>query len=226
MKTARVFRHLAFEDLGGFAGVLAERGYAIRYSEMGVDAPKDDADLLVILGGPIGAYQDDLYPWLKEETAVIAARLRAGRPTLGICLGAQLMARALGSKVYPGRAKEIGFAPLVLTQNNSLLEPLRDVPVLHWHGDTFDLPAGAVHLAATGDCDQQAFAVAGHALGFQFHPEAQETGFERWLIGHVCEIDATPGVTVPDLREQMRRHGALASEKGAAVLRRWLDGLT
>lgn len=73
---------------------------------------------------------------------------------------------------------------------------------------------------------RQAIAVAGHALGFQFHPEAQETGFERWLIGHDCEIDAAPGVTVPDLREQMRRHGALASEKDAAVLRRWLDGLT
>ena len=117
-KTLLAIRHVAFEDLGGFEAPLKDAGYAIRYADMGVDdvAGFGDPDLLVVLGGPIGAYEDDLYPWLKDEIAAIAARLQAQRPTLGICLGAQLMARALGARVYPGPAKEIGWKPLDLTR--------------------------------------------------------------------------------------------------------------
>jgi GMP synthase (glutamine-hydrolysing) len=222
---ARVFRHLAFEDLGAFAGVLTAAGYAIEYAEMGVDAPDDaKAELLVILGAPIGAYEEALYPWLLDEIKSIAARLKAGAPTVGICLGAQLMARALGARVYPGPAKEIGFLPLILPQEN-LLSPFQNVPVLHWHGDTFDLPDGAVHLASTRDCGQQAFSYAGHGLAFQFHPEAEPRGFERWLIGHAGEIAATRGVSVPGLREQMRAHGALAAARGREIFARWLADL-
>ena len=222
---ARVFRHLAFEDLGAFAGVLTEAGYTIEYAEMGVDAPDDaKADLLIILGGPIGAYEEALYPWLSDEIAVLAARLKAGAPTLGICLGAQLMARALGARVYPGPAKEIGFAPLILPEEG-LLAPFKNVPVLHWHGDTFDLPDGAVHLASTPDCGQQAFSWGPHGLAFQFHPEAEPRGFERWLIGHAGEIAATPGISVPGLREQMRAHGTLAAARGREIFARWLADL-
>ena len=225
-KTACVFRHLAFEDLGAFATVLSEAGYAIAYAEMGEDAPDGDGDLLIVLGGPIGAYQDELYPWLDGEIAAIAARLEAGAPVLGICLGAQLMARALGAWVYPGRAKEIGFAPLILPPHETLLSPFRDVPVLHWHGDTFDLPDGAVNLAATPACDHQAFSYGDHGLAFQFHPEAQIQGFERWLIGHTGEIAATPGIDVPGLRAQMRRHGELAAARGRTVFARWLAAIS
>lgn len=226
MPTLAAIRHLAFEDLGGFAQPLQQAGYAIRYHDVGVDdfAAIGDPDLLVILGGPIGAYEDDLYPCLKDEIALLAARLAVRRPTLGICLGAQLMARALGSRVYPGRAKEIGFAPLTLSRPDGLLAPLQNVPLLHWHGDTFDLPDGAVHLAATPACDNQAFSIGTHALAFQFHPEAQPQGFERWLIGHAGEIAATPGVSVPALRAAMARHGAAGLAAGRAVLARWLAG--
>lgn len=219
---ARVFRHLAFEDLGAFAGVLTEAGYAIEYAEMGVDAPDDvGANLLIILGGPIGAYEEALYPWLSDEIAVLAARLKAGAPTLGICLGAQLMARALGARVYPGPVKEVGFAPLILGHEN-LLAPFKNVPVLHWHGDTFDLPNGAVHLAATSHYVHQAFSWGPHGLAFQFHPEAEPHGFERWLIGHAGEIAATPGISVPGLREQMNAHGASAAAQGREIFTRWL----
>ena len=227
-KTVLAIRHVGFEDLGGFEAPLRAAGYVIRYCDMGLDAlPQRPApDLLAVLGGPIGAYEDDLYPLLKNEIALIAAQLAAGKPVLGICLGAQLMARALGARVYPGRAKEIGWKPLSLTAaGEQLLAPLKNLPVLHWHGDTFDLPAGAVNLASTPDCDQQAFTHGKHALAFQFHPEAQEKGFERWLVGHACEIAATPGVSVPALRAATRDYSAASIKAGQAVLKSWLAQL-
>ncbi len=224
-KSLLALRHVAFEDLGGFEAPLREAGYAIRYCDMGLDDPWEGGtpDLLAVLGGPIGAYEEAMYPFLEHEIGLIAARLRQGKPVLGICLGAQLMARALGARVYPGPAKEIGFKPLNLTsEGERLLAPLAGQPVLHWHGDTFDLPQGALLLAKTDVCERQAFAYGRHGLAFQFHPEAQEKGFERWLIGHAAEIAATKSVSVAALRAQMQAHGALAREKGQAVLVRWL----
>jgi GMP synthase (glutamine-hydrolysing) len=136
------------------------------------------------------------------------------------------MARALGARVYPGRAKEIGWKKLSLTAGGeTLLAPLKNFPVLHWHGDTFDLPEGATNLATTDICDQQAFVYGRHALAFQFHPEAQERGFERWLIGHASEIAATPGISVPQLRAATREHALAAVAAGREVLRNWLAGL-
>src|SRR6185312_12283910 len=116
-KRALAIRHVAFEDLGAFAPALEDAGYAITYADIGLDdlAGLADPDLLVILCGPIGVYETDLYPWLADEIALIAKRLERGRPTLGICLGAQLMARALGASVAPGPAKEIGWKKLDLT---------------------------------------------------------------------------------------------------------------
>ena len=229
MKTALAIRHVLFEDLGVFEPVLKDAGYRVRYCDMGVDdaAASGDPDLLIVLGGPIGAYEEALYPFLSCEIALLAERLKAARPTLGICLGAQLMARALGARVYPGRAKEIGWSALTLSPMGRA-SPLRHFEgheVLHWHGDTFDLPKGAVHLAATPDCDHQAFALGAHGLAFQFHPEAMEAGFERWLIGHACEIAATQGVSVPALRHAMREHAAASAARGRACLKDWLAAL-
>jgi GMP synthase (glutamine-hydrolysing) len=226
-KTLLALRHVAFEDLGGFETPLKEAGYAIRYCDMGLQTPAGDFDLLAVLGGPIGAYEDDLYPFLTDELALISAALKAQKPVLGICLGAQLMARALGSRVYPGPAKEIGWKKLTLSgEGQKHLAPLNGPPVLHWHGDTFDLPAGAINLASTDICKQQAFAVGKKALAFQFHPEAQEQGFERWLIGHAGEIAATPGVSVPGLRADTAKFATTAIAAGRRVLAGWLAGLT
>jgi GMP synthase (glutamine-hydrolysing) len=227
-KTLLAIRHVAFEDLGGFEVPLKAAGYQLRYADMGVDdvVGFGDPDLLAVMGGPIGAYEDDLYPWLREEIGFIRARLKAGRPVLGICLGAQLMARALDARVYPGRAKEIGWKSLNLTKaGEKLLGALDGLPVLHWHGDTFDLPAGAINLASTDVCENQAFSVGRHALAFQFHPEAQEPGFERWLIGHTGEIAATPGVSVPQLRADTKAMAAKSVVAGAQVLQTWLKQL-
>lgn len=229
-KTALVIRHLAFEDLGNFEPVLVAAGYAVRYCDVGLD-PLDPAEfaaahLLFILGGPIGACEIDKYPFLATEIRLIAQRLAAGRPICGICLGAQLMARALGARVYPGPTKEIGFAPIELTSagRSSCLNIFADHPVLHWHGDTFDLPAGATLLASTSPCPHQAFSVGRNAIAFQFHPEAGAVGFERWLVGHTGEL-AAAAISVPTLRADHERFAPQLAPLSAECLCRWLDQL-
>lgn len=118
MKRAIVIRHVAFEDLGILRPVLAARGYQPNYFDTGIDdlerVSLDTRDLLIVLGGPIGAYEEASYPFLLSELRVIESALRQGTATLGICLGAQLLARALGARVYSGQAKEIGIGPIVL----------------------------------------------------------------------------------------------------------------
>jgi len=231
MKSAIVIRHVHFEDLGAFAAVLDHGGYRIRYLDVGQDPVSADdaaaADLLVVLGGPIGAYEDDHYPFLVDELTAIGRRLAAGRPILGVCLGAQLIARALGARVYPGPAKEIGWAPLQLSAagRRGPLASLEAVPVLHWHGDTFDLPAGAVRLASTPVTPNQAFSFGDRVLALQFHPEADGAGFERWLIGHAGEIASTPGITVGGLRDQAALCAARAGAAGRLCLAAWLEAL-
>ncbi|RIK94227.1 MAG: glutamine amidotransferase [Proteobacteria bacterium] len=228
MPTAIALRHIAFEDLGTLTPALAARGFDVRYLDAGVDDVRDVAacDLAVILGGPIGAYEEDRYPFLIDEMRVIEARLAAGLPTLGICLGAQLMARALGARVYPGTQKEIGWSPLRLSAAGAR-SPLRALgnptaPVLHWHGDTFDLPAGAELLASTEITQNQAFAHGRHALALQFHIEAEPAKLERWLIGHTMELTAA-GIDIAALRRDTARHGPPLQSLTAQVLNEWLS---
>jgi GMP synthase (glutamine-hydrolysing) len=229
-KTALVLRHVAFEDLGHFAAALDAASYAVRFLDIGLDPldPADlaAADLLIVLGGPIGVCETDKYPFLSDEIEFVRQRLAAQKPILGICLGAQLMARALGSHVYPGLAKEIGFAPIQLNDAGraSCLGVFERTPVLHWHGDTFDLPAGATLLASTGACRHQAFSYGPNAIAFQFHPEAGAPGFERWLIGHTCEL-AAAGLSVPALRADYKQLAAQLATPAQECLRRWLAQL-
>ena len=141
-----VLQQLAFEDLGTFAPVLLEAGWTIQACHVadGLPDARDwrDADLCIVLGGPMGVHDGAAYPFLSRELELVRSRLGEGRPLLGICLGAQLMAQALGAAVYAGKAKEIGWGGLQLTEAGaaSPLAALRGAPVLHWHGDTFDLP--------------------------------------------------------------------------------------
>jgi GMP synthase (glutamine-hydrolysing) len=233
MPIAIALRHVAFEDLGTLGPLLERRGYAVSYRDAAVDdlaAPDIAAcDLLVVLGGPIGAYEEEVYPFLAAEIALIEQRLTRGKPVLGICLGSQLMARALAARVYPGTGKEIGWAPLALSEagRTSPLAPLgARAPVLHWHGDTFDLPAGATHLAATDRYRHQAFSWQRHGLALQFHIEATAPGLERWYIGHACEIASTPGLSVPVLRAESEHWAPLLAPLATQVVAAWLDGIT
>lgn len=231
MKSALAIRHVSFEGLGLLGDVLAEHDYQVSYADAGVDdlaaLNPHQPDLLVVLGGPIGAYESSLYPFLTDELRCLEARLRAGRPTLGICLGAQLMAAALGARVYPAGHKEIGWAPVSLSEagRGSMLRHIDGaVPVLHWHGDTFDLPDGATRLAATEVCPNQAFAWGPAALGLQFHLEVVASEIERWLIGHACEIAAPhSGVTVTTLRADTHRWAPGLAPHAANCFRRWLS---
>ncbi|HVJ52045.1 MAG TPA: glutamine amidotransferase [Aliidongia sp.] len=230
-KTALAVRHVAFEDLGLLTPLLSARGYRAIYREApdGLSvAELLDADLLIVLGGPIGAYEEDDYPFLAAELRALERRLKEARPTLGICLGAQLMARALGASVYPGRrGKEIGWAPLALTdagRDSNLAALGREVPVLHWHGDTFDLPKGSTRLASTSLYENQAFAIGSTALGLQFHLETPADRVERWLVGHAAEIAATPGATVAELRRGTKA-AAVTQHIRQACLDGWLAGL-
>jgi GMP synthase (glutamine-hydrolysing) len=230
MPECLAIRHVAFEDLGLLAGLLAERGFSVRYREAGIGAMSPELlvrpELVVILGGPIGVYENDLYPFLDAELAAIRARLDAGKPTLGICLGAQLMAKALGAAVAPGPQKEIGWAPLTLTDEGraSLLAAFETTPVLHWHGDNFELPAGAVRLASTPACPNQAFAIGNKVLGLQFHIEVDPARIEQWLIGHTVELGKA-GIDPRALRREAATLGRATAEKGRAALARWLEGV-
>jgi GMP synthase (glutamine-hydrolysing) len=228
-KTAIALRHVHFEDLGSFSTVLAEAGYRVRILDVGVDdlstVDVATADLLIVLGGPIGVYETEAYPMLRDEIHLLETRLAARRPTLGICLGAQLIAAALGADVRPMGVKEIGFTPVTPTGQAGILRHFADVPVLHWHGDMADVPAEAERLAETPVCRNQAFSVGPNILALQFHPEIDvERSFERWLIGHACEL-AGAGIDPRTLRAEAARHGARLRQAGRAMLTEWLVGL-
>jgi GMP synthase (glutamine-hydrolysing) len=232
MRRAFALRHLAFEDLGLLADLLPAVGYEPVYLEAGIDEIAglglDRDDLLIVLGGPISAFDDDRYPFLSDEVRFIERSVRDDVPVLGICLGAQLLARALGARVYAGPAKEIGFAPVSLTAEGraSCLAVLEKEasPVLHWHGDTFDLPAGALRLAMTGLTPNQAFSVGRRTLGLQFHVEAEPRHFERWLIGHTGEL-AAEHIDVGSLRAEAARRASRLAASGRVLLSAWLGGL-
>ncbi len=231
MKTAAVIRHIHFEDLGTFEAVLTAAGYKLHYYDLGLHELRTLvpplADLLVVLGGPVGVYETDVYPFLAEERQILQERLAANRPTLGICLGAQQIAATLGAKVAATGIKEIGFSPLTLTDAGRAgpLRHLDGVPVLHWHGDAFQIPEGAANLATTPLCATQGFALGRNVLGLQFHPEVDaRAGIERWLVGHAAEL-AAAGIDPRNLRDEASRFGSALRDASRRMLGEWLDGL-
>jgi GMP synthase (glutamine-hydrolysing) len=226
---AVALRHVLFEDLGLIEPLLERRGYEVEYVDAGVDRlgrQVTEADLLVALGGPIGVGDVERYPYLAEEIVLVGERLKGRRPTLGICLGAQLMAAALGAEVRPTGRTEIGFGEMIITPagRRSALAPLEGVPVFHWHGDEFQIPEGSVSLASTDGFPNQAFAVGNAALALQFHIEVDLDLLERWLIGHAGEL-AAAGITPQQLRDDAARYGDRLAAAATQVIEDWLDGI-
>lgn len=227
-KTAIVIRHLQFEDLGTIENRLILRDYEIRYIDVGVDSLERNilkADLMIVLGGPIGVYEEEKYPYLREELGLIKLRLESNLPLLGICLGAQLIARALGASVQSMGFKEIGFYPIKLTHEGlvSVLKPLMESSVvLHWHGDQFELPPGATRLAKSNLCGNQAFSIGKNVLGLQFHLEIDPNRIEQWLIGHALEL-STNGIQLNQLREQAKFFESTLIAQSGEIFDNWLD---
>lgn len=229
LRSAIALRHVAHEDLGLLAQVLTDAGIAMSYRETQRDDLNDPAidaaDLLIVLGGPFGAYETDLYPFLAREIGILERRLALGRPTLGICLGAQLMAKALGARVFPGPVKEVGWGRVDLTADGraSALKPLGGdgAMVLHWHGDTFDLPAGATRLAQNENYQNQAFAHGANALGLQFHLEADAAVLENWYAGNAGDL-AAANLPASALRTQTMRISDAVQARGTKIFADWL----
>lgn len=229
-RQAWAITHVAFEDLGSFEQILKEEGFEIKYlnaacDDLSVINPETD-DLLIILGGPVSVNDIDEYPFIQAELKMLTERLKADKPTLGICLGAQLIARAMGAKVYPGHHKEIGWSPIVLDEagSRSALRHLvgEGVCVLHWHGETFDLPEYAEHLASTEHYANQAFSY-GKALALQFHPEVTARSLQQWYVGHTCEIHQIDGISVNKLRDDTRQFADTLQARAYTFLTEWLE---
>lgn len=231
MKICYAIRHVPFESLGLFEPLLLERGFTIRMLDVPLESLPNpavkDADLVIILGGPIGAYEEERYPFLIDELNLLEHRLGHDHPTVGICLGAQLMARALGSRVYPGIQKEIGWSPLQLTSAGvrGPLGQLGERSVLHWHGDTFDLPRDAELLASTDITPHQAFSWRQRGVALQFHIEVVARELEGWYVGHSLEIAQWGRLSVTDLRAAGLESAARLEPHAKRVLGTWLDGM-
>jgi GMP synthase (glutamine-hydrolysing) len=168
------------------------------------------------------------YPTIAPLLALVRQRIDAGLPILGICLGAQFIARALGARVYPAAQHELGWAPLTLTDAGRA-SPLRHLDgattsMLHWHGDTFDLPRNARRLAFNENYDNQAFALGRSALALQFHLEAEARQLEEWYVGHAVEL-AAAGIDVNALRAASRANSEAAHRLAQSVFGKWLADL-
>lgn len=191
----RYFQHVPFEDLGMIADWAKECGHILSgtaFYETGASSlpAMADYDALIVMGGPMGIYDEDVYPWLAEEKCHIRAAIEAGKHVLGICLGAQLIAASLDAKVAPHIHKEIGWFP-VAVEDIAMAHPILSglnsaMTVFHWHGDRFELPEGSLHLMSSAACDNQAFLYGARVLGLQFHLEMDEYAIDSIIqaCGH------------------------------------------
>jgi len=189
-----VLQHVPFEGLGSIEDWLSKKGTRVTFTQFfdSVRLPSPAGlDLIIALGGPMSVNDEAQFPWLRDEKRFIADAIAGNKAVLGICLGAQLIASALGARVYPGAEKEIGWFPVSAgaAAPDSFAFPAR-ADVFHWHGETFDLPDGAVRLASSPACRNQAFQVGARVIGLQFHLETTPASAAA-LIKH-CAGELAP----------------------------------
>ena len=169
-----VLQHVPFEGLGSMAAWLSDRGAEVQYTRFFASPDLPDPgnlDLVIAMGGPMSVNDEREYPWLAAEKAFIRETVRRGTAVLGVCLGAQLIAGALGAKVFPNAEKEIGWFPVeAVAADGDVFRLPRKATVFHWHGETFDLPRGAVRIARSAGCENQAFQIGKNVIGLQFPP--------------------------------------------------------
>jgi GMP synthase (glutamine-hydrolysing) len=228
-KIAHVIRHITYEDLGSFESVLLDYGYKIKYFDAGYDdflqLNNNPADLLVVMGGPIGVYEDADFPFIRDELSVLRHRLALRLPILAVCLGAQMLATALGAKVKMNTRPELGWAKVKILPHpeHTYFQHFENIEVLHWHQDTFDLPDKAILHASTNICKNQAFTVGNNILGLQFHPEVNARDMERWFIGNAHELDGINNITLQSLRMQTKQYAPALEKATKKFLAAWLN---
>ena len=181
-------QHVSFESPGNITDYFSEKGWVVSGSQLYMQdflPTPDDFDLLLVMGGPMGVYDEDTLPWMTQEKALIRSTIRSGKKVIGICLGAQLIAESLGAKVYPGPVKEIGWFPIQPLGHHRLIDDLMDVEeyVFHWHGDTFDIPEGAQQLFSSQPGINQGYIYQDQVLALQFHLEMTASIVEA-LVSH------------------------------------------
>lgn len=226
--TIYAIQHVTFEDLGSLEDIFYQLGFRVRYFEAGIDdltKAYEHKGLTIILGGPIGVNEISDYPFLQDEINLLKVRLEKNLPTIGICLGAQLIAAALNTPVYTGHQKEIGWSKLQLIDDiDNPLAPLENIEVLHWHGDTFDLPLNAKLLASTKAYPHQAFSINKHILALQFHIEASVDSLEKWLIGHTCELRQV-NINIKKLREDNQKFAPQLESISTEIIKKFMTSL-
>lgn len=209
-------QHVPFEDAAHIGHWARCQGHTLTTTALyqGEPLPQDVAQyqLMVVMGGPMGVHDTLAYPWMTPEKHFIAQCLEKNTPLLGICLGAQLIADVLGAKVYPNAHKEIGWHPVkrMATAADTLMAPILPAEFIpfHWHGDTFDLPAGAVHLVQSDACPHQAFFYPPATLGLQFHLESTDESIDRLIRNCGDELIPAPYVqTDPEIKSHEKYIG-------------------
>lgn len=196
---AHYFQHVPFEGLGSIATWLSERSAVITSTQFYQTAefpPLNEIDILIVMGGPMSIHDENEFPWLAREKQFIRTAIAAGKPVLGVCLGAQLIASAMGANVYRNRTKEIGWFPIYgqASATPAVFAFPESVTVFHWHGETFELPVGAVRLAHSNACENQGFQLGSSVIGLQFHLETTPES-ARTLINH-CRHELLPSAYV------------------------------
>ena len=230
MKTL-ILCHKTQRDSGAFNAILQERGADVEirlaFDEGVADLDPLAHDLTIFMGGPMGVYQADIFPYLNDEITYLKKRFEADKPYLGICLGGQLMAKALGSDVYPGEnGKEVGWHSIKVNEEG-MKTPMRHLdvsktPMMQWHGDTFDLPKDATLLASSDLYKNQAISYGDKALGLQCHPEVTAANIELWLAVGIKELQQA-GSDVPTLRAKTLENIDVLNKQRTLFFNEWLD---
>ncbi|MFT4155777.1 type 1 glutamine amidotransferase [Parafilimonas sp.] len=210
-------QHMPFEHPASIADWAAEKSHATAYTKVFEEAAfplADSFDMLVIMGGVMGVYEEDKYSWMPAEKTFIKQAIEAKKKVLGVCLGAQFIAAALGAKVFPHTLKEIGWLPVEKVTPHPLTNHLpHTFTTFHWHGDTFTLPDTAIHLFKTKGCAQQGFVYNNHVVGLQFHAEVKEDLLNGMTEHERAELIKADFVqTEAELKTLMQQHISLQKQ--------------
>ena len=227
-KNITCFMHVPFEGPAIMAGWFAEQGHSLRYTRFYEGDGLPDAasvDLLIVMGGPMNVFDFHIHPWMEDEIAWVKDYIESGKPVLGICLGAQIIAAALGEEVYPGPHKEIGWYNLQFLPSLGDFKIFSDLPatrkVYHWHGDTFHIPAGATRIAGSQAFPNQGFIYGQGVIALQFHLEVTPESV-RALVEN-CRDELAEGPFIQQEEEILANQGHF--ENNHQVLYKFLDYL-